>query len=153
MALFPGLFQIPKYGKMVRILFALSALILAQLFPLTWLKRSLFDLGKEEERKSVIAGMLYCIAMGFVFWYIDPNKFWYFISAVVAVSVVIGCLIWRLSLKRKKLTVHCSRPPTAASEFGSLSTKSMKWVRFTAVSILCVLVSALSLWVGLNVTD
>jgi len=86
--------------KLVKLLLAMSGFVLALLYPLTWMKRSLFDLTKKEEKASVIAGVAYCIALGSAFWFINQQIFWCFLGTVAAVSLVVGLIIMKLAKKR-----------------------------------------------------
>lgn len=96
----PSSFSNPEVRGLVLTLFAMSVFVLALLYPFTWFNRSLFDLGKEEERKSVVAGIFYCLTLTFSFWYIDSTKFWYFIGIVGFISVIVGIYIQHRSKKR-----------------------------------------------------
>ncbi|WP_212786108.1 hypothetical protein [Ferrigenium kumadai] len=86
--------------KLVKLLFAMSAFVLALLYPLTWMKRSLFDLTKKEEKTSVVAGILYCLALAVAFWFIDQQVFWRFLLTVAVASLVVGFIIMKLNKKR-----------------------------------------------------
>ena len=86
--------------KLVKLLFAMSTFVLALLYPLTWMKRSLFDLTKQEEKTSVIAGILYCLALAVAFWFIDQQIFWHFLLTVAVASLVVGFIIMKSIKKR-----------------------------------------------------
>lgn len=86
--------------KLVKLLFAMSGFVFAVLYPLTWMERSLFDLTKKEEKASIIAGGIYCIAMALAFWFIDKQVFWHYLGIMVVISFVIGFIIKKLAKKR-----------------------------------------------------
>ncbi|SMP82277.1 hypothetical protein [Noviherbaspirillum suwonense] len=86
--------------QLVKMLFTMSGFVGAILYPLTWMKRSLFDLTKQEEYKSVVAGILYCLTLFVAFWFIDQQKFWRFLLVLSAASLVAGFIIRKLSKKR-----------------------------------------------------
>lgn len=94
-------FKSPEVWRLVRVLFSMSIFVLALLYPLTWFKRSLFDLTKEDEHKSLATGMLYCVVLGLSFWHIDKDKFWSFIIVMGIVSVIVGWLIKIFSKTRR----------------------------------------------------
>ena len=84
----------------VKLLFAMSGFVLALLYPLTWMKRSLFDLTKKEEKASVIAGGVYCVALGLAIWFIDQQVFWRFLCTMAVASLVFGFIIMKLTKGR-----------------------------------------------------
>lgn len=86
--------------KLVNLLFAMSAFVFALLYALTWMKRSLFDLTKQDEKTSVITGILYCLILAVAFWFIDQRIFWRFLLTFAAASLVVGFIIMRLNKKR-----------------------------------------------------
>lgn len=100
MGLSPWLGTSGEVKVLVKLLFAMSAFILALLYPLTLMKRSMFDLTKEEERASVIAGLVYCIALALAFWFIDQQVFWRFLGTISGASIFVGFIIMRLTKKR-----------------------------------------------------
>jgi hypothetical protein len=100
--LLPGALTSPAVWKVVRLLFAMAIFVLALLYPLIWFKRSLFDLTKEDERKSLVIGTLYCLVVGISFWYIDKDKFWWFIFVMGGCSVIIGWIISDLNNKSNR---------------------------------------------------
>ena len=99
--LLPSAHTSPAVWRLVRLLFATAIFVLALLYPLTWFNRSLFDLTKEDERKSIVTGILYCLVIGLSFWHIDKENFWWFITVMGAGSVVAGWLIKRFNGKRR----------------------------------------------------
>jgi hypothetical protein len=100
--LLPSALTSPNVWKLVCLLFFMAIFVFAVLYPLTWFKRSLFDLTKEDERKSLVTGILYCLAIGLSFWHIDKEKFWWFITVIGAFSVIIGWLIKSFSASKQQ---------------------------------------------------
>jgi hypothetical protein len=86
--LLPWAFEDDDLQRLVQMLFAMSVLVFAILYPLTWMKRSLFDLTKKEENISVIAGVFYCFVLVIAFWFIDQQIFWGFLLFIAALSLV-----------------------------------------------------------------
>lgn len=87
--------------KVVTLLFAMSGVVFAILFPLTSMKRSLFDRTKQEERASACALILYCAALSFAFWWVDQILFWKWALAVIGCSLFVGFAGKKLSRKRR----------------------------------------------------
>ena len=99
LGLLPFLKSDPAVLKMIKLLFLMSFFILAILYPLTWIKRSLFDLDKESEKKTTISGIVYCLVICLAFWEIDQQKFYYFITAMAGVGLLLTWYIVRVSKK------------------------------------------------------
>jgi len=70
--------------------------VLAVLVPLVILQRSMFDVTKEDERKSTLLCAIYSIAMLFLFWHIDEEKFFALLLVMVVVAGVVIYLARRI---------------------------------------------------------
>lgn len=84
----------------VKLLFAMSIFVLAILVPLTWMKRSMFDLTKEAERISTIIGIIYCLVVSAIFWIIDREKFWCLLVLTILAFIIFFICIKFLSKNR-----------------------------------------------------
>ncbi|HKT63074.1 hypothetical protein [Burkholderia sp. 22313] len=98
--LLPWSFGDAETMRAVRMLGAMSLFTLALLVPLTNVKRSMFDLTRNEERRSNVVGIVYCVALIGAMWWLDRQTFWYTTLLMGVVFLGVWWLIRHVNRKR-----------------------------------------------------
>ena len=93
-------------ASIVRLSFLVAAYFIAVLVPLAMMKRSMFDLSKEDERVTSIVGAIYCIVVGVAYWQINQEIFWKVVLTVLLLGSLVSTVIWRIHRTKRGLGVQ-----------------------------------------------
>jgi len=80
----------PEAINIAKIFTALSFFVVALLYPLVVMKRSMFDETIHEQRRTIKAGVAYCATVLGVIWLINEEIFWQFIITFFVISIGAG---------------------------------------------------------------
>lgn len=89
-------------ATVVRLSFLIAAYFIAVLVPLAMMKRSMFDLSKEDERVTSIVGAIYCIVVGVAYWQINQEIFWNVVLTILLLGSLVTAMIWHMHRKKRK---------------------------------------------------
>ncbi|WP_143218671.1 hypothetical protein [Achromobacter xylosoxidans] len=89
----------PQAWMVAKVFIGIALLVLAILYPVTWLGRSMFDKSDQDRKISSWAGTAYCVTMSVALWCMSSVAFWTFVAIAVAMSILF-CLIFKY-LKRR----------------------------------------------------
>ena len=83
----------PEAIKIAQIMGVLSILIFSLMYPLVWMKRSMFDESVVERKITIYAGIIYCLFLGLTLWFVDKAAFFKTIGVLIIISLFIGALM------------------------------------------------------------
>lgn len=79
----------------------IAVMVIAALYPIVWIGRSMFDESDQERRISTLVGAVYCIALLGTLWYLAA--FGVLVLALVALSILFCLLFYLIKRRRSKM--------------------------------------------------
>lgn len=95
----------PQAWMVAKVFSGIAVMVIAALYPIVWIGRSMFDESDQERKISTLVGAVYCIALLGTLWYLDAAAFGVFVLALVALSILCCLIFYLIKRKRSKIRI------------------------------------------------